>query len=234
MPEFLPVELAAGTFRYASYGEHAAPPLVLLHGMPSDSSSWAPVAPELAAAGYRVIAPDQRGHGHSARTASYSLQEMRDDLHQLAGELGLETFALAGHSMGGTVATLFAERYGDRLTGLIIVDSPVPDGSGTWETGPRPDGELPYDWAVMPAIFDQLRNPDPAWQADLALIAAPTLVIGGGTASPVPQHQLAGMAHSVPNARLATIEGAGHAVHRNCAAEFVAVVEPFLRQIRAS
>ena len=134
------VELEAGRYHYAEYGDRSAPPLVLLHGMPSDGSTWAGIAPELTA-GYRVVAP---------------------------------------------VATLFAERYPARLAGLILVDSPPPDGSGAFDPGPRPDGDLPYDWAVVPAILAQLNDPDPAWWAELPAISAPTLVIGGGSTSPVP------------------------------------------------
>jgi len=67
--------------------------------------------------------------GASARTVTYSLEEMREDLRQFADALGLDRFVLGGHSMGGTVATLFAERYPDRLAGLILVDSPPPDGT---------------------------------------------------------------------------------------------------------
>jgi pimeloyl-ACP methyl ester carboxylesterase len=94
-----------------------------------------------------VITPDQRGHGASARTAAYSLEEMREDLRQFADALGLDRFVLGGHSMGGTVGPLFAERHPDRLAGLILVDSPPPDGSGAFDPGLRPDGDLPYDWA---------------------------------------------------------------------------------------
>jgi hypothetical protein len=116
--------------------------------------------------------------------------------------------------MGGTVATLFAERHSSRLAGLILVDSPPPDGSGTWDPGPRPDGDLPYDWAVKPAIFAQLSHPDPAWWAELPAITAPALVIGGGSTSPVPQDLLAKAAELIPGATLVTIEGAGHVVHQ--------------------
>jgi esterase len=225
------VKLEAGEFHYVEYGDRAAPPLVLLHGTPSDGSTWDGVAAELAAR-CRVITPDHRGHGASARTATYSLEEMREDLRQFADALGLDRFVLGGHSMGGTVATLFAERYPGRLAGLILVDSPPPDGSGAFDPGPRPDGDPPYDWAVMPAILAQLSDPGPAWWAELPAITAPTLVIGGGATSPVPQQLLAKLADLVPESTLVTIEGAGHTVHRNRTAEFLATVLPFLQGIR--
>jgi esterase len=225
------VRLDAGEFCYADYGDRAGTPLVLLHGMPRDHSTWAQLAPDLAAEGFRVIAPDLRGHGASARTSSYSLELMREDLHQLAVALGLDRFVLGGHSMGGTVATLYAERYPGRLAGLILVDSPPPDGSGTWDPGPRPDGDLPYDWAVVPAILAQLSHPDPAWWAELTAITAPALLVGGGSTSPVPQHLLAQAAELIPGATLVTIEGAGHAVHQTRPTEFLAAVQPFLRRI---
>lgn len=221
----------AGEFFYADYGDRAGVPLVLLHGMPRDHSSWAGLAPDLAADGFWVIAPDLRGHGASARTSTYSLELMREDLHQFADALGLDRFVLGGHSMGGTVATLFAERYPGRLAGLILVDSPPPDGSGTWDPGPRPEGDLPYDWAVMPAILAQLSHPDPAWWTDLAAITAPALVIGGGSTSPVPQDLLAKAAELMPRATLVTIEGAGHTVHQARPKEFLAALAPFLRRI---
>jgi len=223
--------LGAGEFFYAEYGDRGAMPLVLLHGMPRDHSTWAGLAPDLAAEGFRVIAPDQRGHGASARTPGYSLELMRQDLLELAEALGLDRFVLGGHSMGGTVATLFAERYPDRLAGLIVVDSPPPDGSGNWDAGPRPDGDLPYDWAVVPAILGQLSHPDPAWWADLPAITAPALVIGGGSTSPVPQDLLAKAAELIPDGTLVTIEGAGHTVHQARPQEFLAAVRPFLGRV---
>ena len=220
-----------GEFFYAEYGDPAGMPLVLLHGMPRDHASWAPLAPDLAAEGFWVITPDMRGHGASARTPAYSFELMREDLAQLAEALDLNRFVLGGHSAGGTVATLFAERYPGRLAGLILVDSPPPDGSGSWDPGPRPEGDLPYDWAVMPAILGQLSQPDPAWWADLPTITAPALVIGGGSTSPVPQELLAKAAELMPGATLVTIEGAGHSVHQNRPQEFLAAVRPFLRHI---
>jgi pimeloyl-ACP methyl ester carboxylesterase len=83
----------------------------------------------------------------------------------------------------------------------------------------------------MPAIFAQLNHPDPAWWAELPAITAPTLVIGGGSTSAVPQQLLAELAGLVPDATLVTIEGAGHAVHRTRPAAFLATVWAFLERI---
>jgi esterase len=228
------VNLDAGEFCYSEYGDPGAPPLVLLHGLRSDRSTWAGTAPELVAAGYRVLAFDQRGHGESVHTGTYSFEEMREDLRQFADGLSLGQFVLGGHSMGGTVAELFAERYPGRLAGLFVVDNPPPDGGGTWNPGLRPDGDLPYDWAAVPAICAQLSHPEPGWWAELPAITCPTLIIGGGSASPVPQNLLARMAELLPDAALVTIEGAGHRVHQTRPGEFLDAVRPFLRQIRGS
>jgi esterase len=114
------------------------------------------------------------------------------------------------------------------------VDSPPPDGGGSWDPGPRPDGDLPYDWAVVPAVCAQLSRPDPAWWAELHAITCPALVVGGGSTSPVPQNLLAKMAEVLPDATLVTIEGAGHRVYQTRPSEFLDVVRPFLSRILGS
>jgi 3-oxoadipate enol-lactonase len=63
------------------------------------------------------------------------------------------------------------------------------------------------------AIRGQIDSPDPAWLERLGRITAPTLVIGGGAASHVPQDWVADLARQIPGARLETIE-AGHSIHR--------------------
>ena len=179
------VEVNGVQLHYDAYGDPAAPPVVLLHGTPANASRWAGIATALAD-GYRVLAPDQRGHGRSGHSAGYSFEAYRDDVRAFADALGLDRFALVGHSMGGTVACLFAERHPDRLTALVLVDSPPPRGRGDWDPGPRPAGDLDYDWNVIPAIFAQMNAPDPAWWDELWRISAPTLFVSGGTTSPAP------------------------------------------------
>ncbi|MFI6825904.1 alpha/beta fold hydrolase [Kribbella sp. NPDC050241] len=217
------VALSAGEFEYVETGDSSAPPMVLLHGLRSSAATWEPVTPGLAER-WRVFALDQRGHGASARTTEYSFEAMRDDVLEFVDRLGLHKFLLVGHSMGGSVAAIFAEQHSERLTGLVLVDSPPPDGEGDWTVPPRPDGELDYDWDCFVAIFRQLADPDPAWWADLPSISAPTLVISGGSTSPVPPHVLPEVARRIPNATLTTIEGAGHVVHQTRPTEFLNAV----------
>ncbi len=217
------ITLSAGEFEYGDTGDPAAVPVVLLHGLSGNTTRWDLVTPELAK-DYRVLALDQRGHGRSVHTPTYSFEAMRDDLLEFVDALGLQTFLLIGHSMGGTVAALFAERHSDRLTGLVLVDAPPPDGDGDWTIPPRPTEDPGFDWNCLPAIFTQLAHPDPAYLADLPKIAVPTLILGGGTTSPVPQEKLAAAAARIPTCTLLTLEGAGHNIHQTQPTALLAAV----------
>jgi pimeloyl-ACP methyl ester carboxylesterase len=119
-------------------GPDDGPPVLVLHGYLDRSDSWDPVAAALADAGFRVVRPDQRGHGRSTKTgdeADYSLAGLRDDAVALADRLSLDTFHLVGHSMGGFLAQLVALAAPDRLRSLVPVScSPRPD----WEHRSEP------------------------------------------------------------------------------------------------
>jgi esterase len=75
---------------------------------------------------YRVIVPDQRGFGLSDRTPAYSFELMAQDLAQLVDRMVLDGFTLIGHSMGGTVASRYAEEGPDRLGRLVLEDTVPP------------------------------------------------------------------------------------------------------------
>jgi esterase len=219
------VSLAAGEFNYIAYGDESAPPVVLVHGMGWDVKTWEQVAPALAEK-RRVFALDMRGHGASVWTPTYSFEEMRDDLLQFADQLGLEKFLLCGHSMGASVAWLFAERYVDRLTGLVIVDAAPPSGEGDFTVPPKPaDEDLVADWEMLIALYGQSADPDPAWWSDLPSITVPTLIVGGGSTSKVPQESLAAAAKLLPDATVVTVEGAGHHVQTARPAELLAAID---------
>jgi 3-oxoadipate enol-lactonase len=207
------------------HGAADAPALVLLHGLGGQASTWDTVAPELARS-FRVLAIDLRGHGDSDRPGDYSFELMRDDVLGILDQLGLDRVNLLGHSMGGTVAYLVAQKEPGRIVRLILEDTPPPFPMGR-VAGARPDEPLPFDWAVVPAIYAQLNEPDPAWWDRLTDITAPALVIAGGPASHIPQDKLAEAATRLPHGTLQVIP-AGHEIHANRPADFTAAVLSFL------
>jgi pimeloyl-ACP methyl ester carboxylesterase len=102
---------------------------VLLHGFPEDRHSWDRVAPALAAAGYRVLAPDQRGYSPGARPAArsaYTLARLAGDVLALADAAGAERFHLVGHDWGAGLAWYVAARHPDRLLSLASLSVPHP------------------------------------------------------------------------------------------------------------
>ncbi|MBB5076643.1 alpha/beta fold hydrolase [Nonomuraea endophytica] len=101
-------------------------PIVLLHGFPQTHLIWRHVAPALAA-DHQVIVPDLRGYGASDKPAdldgqTYSKRRMAQDVVNLAGALGHDRFALAGHDRGGLVAFRAGLDHPDTITHLAPID----------------------------------------------------------------------------------------------------------------
>ncbi|UQZ33523.1 alpha/beta hydrolase [Paenibacillus sp. PK3_47] len=106
---------------YSDQGEGEV--ILLLHGFCGSSAYWEKVIPYLGA-GYRVIAPDLRGHGASdAPAGPYSIDQMADDVIFLLDALEVKKCYLFGHSMGGYIALSLAERYSSRLQGFGLIHS---------------------------------------------------------------------------------------------------------------
>jgi pimeloyl-ACP methyl ester carboxylesterase len=127
------VELAVGPYRYSA---RAAGPadgevVLLLHGFPETSYEWRAQLAALGGAGYRTVAPDQRGYATGARPTSldeYHVDRLVDDAFGFADALGAERFHLAGHDWGGFVAWYAAARDAGvgRLLTLTVVSTPHP------------------------------------------------------------------------------------------------------------
>lgn len=206
---------------YEVSGSPEAPPMVLLHALGERAANWAPVTPRLAGR-FHVFALDLRGHGGSDWPGTYSFQLMCDDVVAALDQLGLARVTLAGHSMGGSVAYLVAMQHPDRVERLIVEDVPPPFPRER-AIPDRPAGSLDFDWAVVPAIVGQVNQGDPAAWEGLAAISAPTLLIGGGPESHIPQDRLAAVAARIPCCELVTIP-AGHLVHEARPSEFADAV----------
>ena len=220
------IELNGLTFQYRESGEPSLPPIVALHALGNSAESWDQVAAVLGEK-YRVLALDQRGHGGSARTSTYTFELMCDDLLYFANAMNLERFTLLGHSMGGTVSYLFSETFPSRIERLIVEDTPPPFPDKPIEVPTKPSDPLPFDWQVVPSILQQLNEPNPEWWARLTDIIMPTLIIGGGS-SHIPQNKLQEVSELIPNCELVTIEDAGHFVHDDNLPAFITAVKSFL------
>ncbi|HEY4112547.1 MAG TPA: alpha/beta hydrolase [Rhizomicrobium sp.] len=102
-------------------------PVVLCHGFPELAYSWRHQLPALAAAGYRAIAPDQRGYGRTSRPEAiedYDMPHLTGDLVGLLDALGLEKAVFAGHDWGGIVVWQMPVYHPDRVAGVIGVNTP--------------------------------------------------------------------------------------------------------------
>lgn len=110
----------------AGEGEHT---IVLLHGFPQTWWEWRKVIPSLVRAGYRIIAPDYRGAGHSQRPVSgYDKKTLAHDIHELVRtDLKIQgKLIVVGHDIGLMVAYAFAQQWRDEVSHLVVIDAPLP------------------------------------------------------------------------------------------------------------
>ncbi len=206
---------------YEVHGSGGARPMVLLHALGERGRSWEPVLPALGER-YETYTFDLRGHGDSSRTGDYSFDAMYGDVAGALDVLGLDDVVLIGHSMGAVVAYLLAIRQPARVGCLVVEDGPPPFPR-TRTLPERPAAELDFDWAAVACVIGAVNRGDPWMWDNLPTIKAPTLVIGGGPQSHVPQDKLVEVASRVPRATLVTIP-AGHDVHTDRPDEFARLV----------
>jgi pimeloyl-ACP methyl ester carboxylesterase len=117
------------TFDVNDSGPPDGEPVVLLHGYPETKESWDAVAPSLAAAGYRVLAPDQRGYSPGARPrgrASYTVPRLVGDVLALADRAEATRFHVVGHDWGGILAWALGSNHAHRLVSLTSLTTPHP------------------------------------------------------------------------------------------------------------
>ncbi len=107
------------------WGGRDKPPLVLVHGGGANSRWWDHVAPQLTAA-CSVVALDLSGHGDSDHRASYSFATWANEILTVAEQAGDgQPAVVVAHSMGGLATVQAAASSGDRLKGIVIIDSPI-------------------------------------------------------------------------------------------------------------
>ncbi|MEV8515434.1 alpha/beta hydrolase [Dactylosporangium sp. NPDC051484] len=121
------IRTAAGTFDAVAAGPAYGRPVLLLHGFPEFGIEWEHQLRGLAAAGYRAVAPDQRGYSPGVRPVGddkYRLDHPVADVRAMADALGWRRFDLVGHDWGAAVGWIVAARYAHRVRSFTAVSVP--------------------------------------------------------------------------------------------------------------
>lgn len=231
--------------------------VVLVHGWMVSGAVWDNLLGRLEGTDWRMIVPDQRGTGPSEEADSYALQDYVDDLAAVVDDAGADSFSLVGHSMGGTIAQIFAATYPERVEKLALL-CPVP-ASGVElpeeahnlfiNSGGNRDSQeailemacndidegdkqrLLADAGKIPA--DCIRQSYQAWTgggfADkLGDISAQTLVVGSDDMFLPPEFLEQAVVDPIPGATFTHIGGAGHYVQVERTEETAETLKSFL------
>jgi len=115
-------------------GKPGAPPMLLLHGFAESMHCWRAQVAALAEAGYRAVAPSQRGYSPGARpdtsdSSHYHIDRLMEDAMAIiaASGYGERRFHLAGHDWGGSIAWSLADRFPERIASLTVLSRPHPN-----------------------------------------------------------------------------------------------------------
>jgi pimeloyl-ACP methyl ester carboxylesterase len=219
------------------YEEHGTgAPLLLIGGLGLAVAEIQPLIEAFAAAGYRVIAADNRGAGRSAKPPGpYTIEQMAGDLAGLAAKLGLSRAHVLGISMGGRVALALGLDHPDLVDHLVLVSAGARPGPG------RGRVRLGMALSGLPLLRGHDPQPRPAIQAQfeavsrfdvtgrLAEITQPTLIVHGHSDRIAPAELAQELHDLIPGAQRAELSG-GHYLallpHRRD--ELVGVVRQFL------
>jgi pimeloyl-ACP methyl ester carboxylesterase len=140
-------ELDEVRLHYVEAGE--GPLVVLLHGFPEFWYSWRGQIEPLAAAGFRVVAPDMRGYNLSSKpneVGAYALEHLAGDIRDLIRERGEESARVAGHDWGGEVAWGTAMFHPQAVERLAILNAPHPRRFAQGVLDPR---QLARSWYFL-------------------------------------------------------------------------------------
>lgn len=157
-PDFGPIDLSV-------HEQGTGPAVVFCHGFPELGYSWRHQLPAVAAAGFRAIAPDQRGYGGSTAPApvdAYGMAQLTGDLVRLLDELGIDRAVFVGHDWGGFVAWAMGALHPDRCNGIVGVCTPYLPFPGTAFLEMLVDGDVERQymlWFQEPGVAEAQLDP---------------------------------------------------------------------------
>lgn len=165
------------------------PVVMLLHGwMASADMNWHGSFPDLAGAGYRVLAIDHRGHGRGLRQLEpFRLADCAADAAAALRVLGAWPATVVGYSLGGAVALLLARDHPELVNGLVLSGTPA-----HWQE-PR----MRRAWKAMGALGLLLSvAPRPTWRHGLRLVGLPESPLAGWLQSELMRHSARDLAEA--------------------------------------
>lgn len=253
---FTPLSLGGESDRQVSLVKGSGQPLLFLHGVGNQGSSWFEVAPAFSGS-FRVVVPDLPGHGESApANGDLPMATIVGGAERLLLEVTADRKAIVvGNSMGAWIATLLALQHPDRVERIVLVNG------GALPGDPGSPSLLPQNREQAAALMSLLRDPGapplPDWLLDDLVRRAPTgptarltrdlpglianLLIGRLGEVQTPADLLWGasdrlmkvsyaerMLAELPAARLTLLERCGHIPQLECAPAFVAALEKLL------
>jgi esterase len=236
--------------------EGSGPALIALHAHIMEAVTFTPLIPLLTPQ-WRVIALDQRGHGHTDHAPTYTRVDYLHDLEALFDHLHLDQAVLLGNSLGGINAYQFSAHHPEKVRGLIIEDIGAvivdePSFVLAWE------GEFPTRDALaerigsrfVPYLVDSFRQTPTGWKLafepreivesgrcsagdhwdDWLATDCPALLLRGRDSRVTTQAECEQMAARRPNTRLETIDGS-HILHFDNPTAFNNAVKAFLQDL---
>jgi len=239
-------------FSYLDSGDSGRP-LIALHAHLMEAATFTRLAADLAP-GWRVIALDQRGHGHSSHAASYTRADYLGDIAALYAHLKLQSAILLGNSLGGVNAFQFAALHPAQVSALIIEDvgavvsddiSFILPWAGLYPT--REDLANKIGPRFAPFFADSFRHTVDGWRLafepqqmltsqahlngdhwrDWLATSCPALLLRGRESRVTKADHLDEMAARRPNTTFVTLDG-GHVLHIDNPAAFNAALRAFL------
>lgn len=177
MTELTRIAVAPGlVFDVLVAGPAHGPLVLLLHGFAESFHTWRAQIAALAAAGYRAVAPSQRGYSPGARpdpadASNYEFDRLIGDAMNLADACGATTqrFHLIGHDWGGSLSWAIADRHAERLASLTVLSRPHPNAFN--RALAMPDGDQArrsahHKWLLEPEAVARLLANDVQWLRD--------------------------------------------------------------------
>jgi pimeloyl-ACP methyl ester carboxylesterase len=161
------------TFDALVAGQAGAPLVLLLHGFAESMHCWRAQVKALAGAGYRAVAPNQRGYSPGARpdvsdTSNYHIDRLMDDAMAIvkATGYGERRFHLAGHDWGGSIAWSLADRFPERIASLTVLSRPHPNAFNRallQTDGEQAQRSRHHRWFLEPDAADLVLADDAKW-----------------------------------------------------------------------